>query len=472
MQKVLKSVRLLTVGLVTTLLLAACGVTPRVTSSIETQVVGDPYEYIDPYELRGIGEEGLPLVGEPGREENCVANQFSLPGQGTHIKGVIGGLGLYSEPQNIPRNFGATSAEERGRDILANLLRTDSFSDAAILVVDDFQGGVFTLGQDVYDLPQHLTELDESVLNGLQANRQISHGAVVMNHINALLSGTGLYTPSQPEPGVVLWTHNVTNARFVVMAVDTGLVRTSVIERDIREGVNRLRKVYDINRSVVNMSFAIMPCNLLEDFAVAEAQGQVASFYEYLEIIAGNYGLTADELLYTLVMSVNLTGDPLRDLIETPQTSYGSDEHIYVASAGNFGADFPMFPAGWDGVVSVSGSSVDDPEVRPEIPNRHTGNGEPLFNAGEILETGAWFALSDPKGLNGSSFTLGNPRDNVFYLGTSFSAPTVSFFSALDWARHPTRCGIDPRDDRPYLAHYPVSGGHDEPLEGALGYCP
>ena len=83
-----------------------------------------------------------------------------------------------------------------------------------------------------------------------------------------------------------------------------------------------------------------------------------------------------------------------------------------------------------------------------------------------MLEAGAWFTATNPyPKINGH----GESQSSVAYAGTSFSAPDVALFSALDLSRSHPACGVD-ADGIPFLGH---AGLKNTPLESAVSnFCP
>jgi hypothetical protein len=90
-----------------------------------------------------------------------------------------------------------------------------------------------------------------------------------------------------------------------------------------------------------------------------------------------------------------------------------------VASAGNFGRPFQMFPAALNEVVGVTASLGSTPGK------------DSFFNDGEILELGGFYDFS------GVSDT---DKNRVLVAGTSYSASIVTLFTALDMAQTTPTC--------------------------------
>jgi hypothetical protein len=96
----------------------------------------------------------------------------------------------------------------------------------------------------------------------------------------------------------------------------------------------------------------------------------------------------------------------------------------YVASSGNFGLDYPLYPAAW-AIVAAVGSQ--DAVMPSGFGTLRSG----FANSGQVIAPGALYELSR---------TAGGDRA-VAFAGTSFSAPAVSLFTALDLMREGPVCG-------------------------------
>jgi len=189
--------------------------------------------------------------------------------------------------------------------------------------------------------------------------------------------------------------------------VDVDIVPVRVNDYQTKKLVRTLRRVIersDYDFYVINMSFTIVPCDVVHSFEeyLAEISDDpdypsLVQVGEYLEslLFASNYGQVAD--------------DDFGDLFEDYPNVVG------VASAGNFGNDFPYYPAAFDGVISVSGSSDYNDFYSSASFNPQTN--EPLLqgdfgnasNYGEVMMPGQLLDI----------------------FGTSYAAPRLSYAIAL-----------------------------------------
>ena len=377
------------------------------------------------YPLTLLNPQSNPL---PDSSENCMVNEETMPAQGLRVAGsglrVAGSVGGLSVVLPSPQNVSANPLT-LGADLMASFFAaTNPIEDSAILVVDDFDGGTYELGKDVFGL----TILTDAVFQKLKNSRQYSHGALVMHQVNQIIKGTGAYQLiPQNSNSMVVWRHASSSKYLIVQAVDTGLSDTETIAQMTQDSLYSLANKgirlsnaqgasIIIDSSVaINMSFALMQCELLADFNWAAGNLKIDNFDDYMtELYRLNKAGFKDkaDFVRALIEDTNKPADPLLQLIQNP--TYGARKNVYVAASGNYGLNYGMYPANWSEVISVSGSGADKPEDRQTT----------YFNQGEVMDIGAWFNLSNAE-YNSS---------NVYFAGTSFSAPVVSVFSALDLA--------------------------------------
>ena len=432
-------------------------------------------------------EDGSPLL-------NCIVNEFTMPtqgfnavgagfnavgagfnavGAGFNAVGAVGGLFLFEQSSTVSdspevRLFDPGEAYALIAGLVVPEVQYKGYRpDVAILVVDDFS----TSTGLAYEVPGDLLEPSASreVLTRIALD-ELSHGALVMHQIVQMLEDdTGWErTPTSNDwgPGFVVFEDDF-GQRLVVAGVDTGGFETDVIPERINNALNALLEIsyaedtFTIDRVAVNMSFAIVPCGVLDDYQAFVA-GLPKSFEEYVEALGDANGLRGlEEDLANLVLTP-LAGEnePLFTYITDPYGCYGegwggegsytweglvasppyyapcwwgeeSNRYVnYFASSGNFGLDYPMFPAAWPSVVGVGSQNATFPAPEdPELFNFDPPTKSLFSNRAEIMAPGALFEL----GSSGSQ-ALG-------YAGTSFSAPVVTLYAALDFLRGSPWCG-------------------------------
>lgn len=350
---------------------------------------------------------------------NCMVNEDNMPGQGLHVNGsglhvngsagglIVGSVSDFALPVTIGSSLETTFFTN---DSLAN--------NTAVLVVDDFDGGVYELDKEVF----YLKQLDDYLFGQLKADRKYSHGALVAYQVNQLIKGTGKYTLVQPfTGGTAIWEDQNSGHHLVVKAVDTGLADTTTIAAATVQALDEVSGGVgtggiSVNGPVaINMSFALIQCEILWDFEWAVTHRGINYFEDYMKALWLNNPqskLDYDTFVKAVIDATNEPADPLLHLIQNPLD--GAAKHVYVAASGNYGLDYGMYPANWPGVVSVSGSDARAPYRREES----------YFNQGEVLNIGSWFNLLGP----------GAKPTAVYYAGTSFTAPIISMFSAVDAA--------------------------------------
>jgi hypothetical protein len=378
---------------------------------------------VDLTKLKGLTVNFLYPPNSANDYTNCTVNEFELPGQIAFIKGTEGGLS-YKPITKFKTAF--TIGSELKTSFFA---KTNPNTSTAILVVDDFgptSSPVYALGDGLFKQ----TTLDLATIKQLQDSNQLSHGALVFRQIRDEILGTGLYTLNSALSTTTkkIYESKIsTKFRLTVVAVNTELQSTGVIASRIKSAIDALALAPSptpLTGIAINMSFALMPCEVYNDYKAWDSSiTDVQTFEDYMkELFNKNTDVASsyDELVQAIVESTNnFNGiqDPLYRLIQgNSGVNYSARRNAYIASAGNYSLKYSMYPANWANVVNVTGSAVGTPSTRADF-----------FNQGEVMHTAASFQL------NPGSFCSPNCNP-VYYLGTSFSAPTVTTFSALDLA--------------------------------------
>jgi Subtilase family len=382
---------------------------------------------------------------------NCAANEFNIPGQGYKSSGVGGADGGMTYDVSLTTDTSVTTASARGKgwQTMTSMLAPVQ-QDAMMLVIDDFRGD--TQGNNgVYKPSPELflqSELDVATLKLLQSQNKLSHGALVFQHAKDVIWGSGLYlSRAAPTPDTTVYYKNSVpspiSKKLTLKAINTQFASTGAIAGSITS-----KKISDIlspilvdtagvvpPMTVINLSFALLPCEAYADFiATDKLASEDLTFQDYLTKLADFNNVTFDEIATTIVEATNDPNDPLFKLIQS--ASSGARKHIFVAASGNYGfRTTAMYPAKWKGVIDVTGSAANKTSLRHE-----------RFNTGEIMDVAASFLL------RASRFTNNLNAKNVYYLGTSFSTPTVSVYSALDVASQKRCISSDPLAIRSKLA--------------------
>jgi hypothetical protein len=292
---------------------------------------------------------------------------------------------------------------------------------------------------------------------------------------------------------------------LIVAAVDTLGFDTDVIAGRIGNALAALRyyselnpeDALDLRRAAINMSFTIVPCAVFEDLEGFNVEGgfdigtALPEFGDYVAALAAENGVANNfyaELSALLIEPTGSTDEPLlgqiesctdefeyygalaaplgstfpiksvpphpfvidpdsdegfvadwRTAVEYPQefgelllgTSWPCSDAtaIYVASSGNFGLGYAMYPAAWPLVVSVSSQNAIESDA-------FSATKSFFSNSGDVMAPGLFYEL-------GRS-SEDDPELVIAYAGTSFSAPVVSLFTALDLMLEWPACAWSP----------------------------
>lgn len=437
--------------------------------------------------LRGLDLNAERLIDEGAG--NCPSDEFEIPGQGVHAMGSIGGLAVAPYPSgSTPGDVSPTSEE------IVNLSSPAFDQRAAILVIDDFNGDVYFPDQRIDDAPVTLGSLRERLpeelsaralqqeqeLEKLERYGQLSHGSLVFNHTLSLLRvlssdikvdflGDTLFAEF-PELGIV------------VFAVDTEKFNTEVIAERTSDAVQSVFDKLGISRFAINLSFGLVPCSVLEDFRAAKEglESPALTFEKYVEDVLLKNGLAGKlrEQLASL-LTTPIENDPLLALSEEGISLPSEEEEnldvefsgeeanpimiTYLAAAGNYKYDWSLAPGYWSEFVSVSAENLSGP----------AGVKDPEYsNTGEVLLSGGFFELTFYDPANRIWVTY----PDISVAGTSFAAPVLSVYTALDFTHSTPRCMPTPLSPLAYFnTDPPVSEPLptlNEPLDTAVNKCP
>lgn len=440
------------------------------TSGNETRVTRDVTVEAAAPPPPSIG--GLTQLSGPGTLDeqagNCATNELSLPGQGLQAVGAglqavgaVGGL-FVADPADFA---GRTVTTHRLVQDLWQVVGEPYYHDrVAIILVDDFGGD--------YELPEALLDGDTVTDDQLQAwaqSGELSHGALVLHHLLGMLSAMGFDNGSDTtnhttgEPIYIRWSDD--GGKLVVQTVDTHGRDTSEFVSVLRASILDLVSAdgHEFSRFVVNMSFAVVPCAVAADLGASS----VETFEEYvtaLRVLNGIGLQYEDELTELLTAPLGADDDALLAYLDCPlpvkykdrcdgwTSKHGAavDAIVHVAASGNLGHDFPLYPSAWPTVISATSLDVVGDGV-------YTSTRSSFANSGEVGAPGAFFELSS------------TPGQVVTYAGTSFSAPVITLFSALDLITA-ERCDPGDPGEKPMTAPNLAHGAYtDTPLDVVFG---
>lgn len=459
--------------------MAACMPTqrPHPADAADPALVLDlPSDALETLRSAMVGLQGEPLV-DAGHGD-CAATGFDLPGQEYRILGAGGPFALAG---------GAGGAVDAGLvatpgQVAVQLAALDGFAlnegNVTLLVLDDFgMGGAARYRIDgsatqkvllaaLDALPPGASDASRDAAVAAAARQlvtdgQLSHGGLVLEHVLALLRALGgtVRTVDETTYSVAF---DATGAVLTVQAVDVGSSFQSVeAVRDrmvaaVSEAADRQVPV------VVNMSFAVVPCDVTGDFA--KNRERYPTFESYVAALADvpanravlekrfdlRLSVPAAATLIGAAVSLPVASDPLGAYLAEAGT--GSTTR-YVASSGNYGLAFSLYPAAWPQVLGVGSRDVSRDPLDPASKSTFS-------DAAELVAGGAYFALA---GLVDPSTAPTLPA--FVYAGTSFSAPAISVLVAADLLTNPPRCGLSatgvpvlagPQDDTPIESAYPA----------------
>ena len=309
--------------------------------------------------------------------------------------------------------------------------------DVAIIVVDDFAGNASSI-EDFNSSKDTL----EKAFNANDTKTWPVHGNVVLNHINLLLLATDYefmgYQVLNVDGARANWSKP--NSRLTVEALDFNNSKSQNIAKRLESSIQNL-KDEGYNNIVVNMSFALVPCSVwndyvahveqykaLEDYAQAVYGKNEAALSAKIDLSVYGNSVVLSSLIIKLTTAVNPLDDPLNKTIEQHKNV------TFIASAGNFGNEFSTYPAAYPKVIAVSAMDLASNEKAA------------YANSGNLLIPGGSFLLE--------FIDNGVQKTNISYRGSSFAAPELSFISALNLASG-SACNV-------------LASGANLPLEKAL----
>ncbi len=432
----------------------------------------------EPGELQSVDPGLLRAVNAVVGEDRCVAHELNTPGQGLHFSGtglhfsgttggLIRGSITFTDPALEQPNTTLTP-------VLAERTISDTGSppgtpflplgemagDVVIVVADDFAGGAFRLPSDLDDPAAGTTTLAR--LKALAESGELSHGALVMHHLNALIASLPSFTVVDADRDYTVWLNGDAGHHVVVAgldlaeAVSSDAIAVDVVADALVKGVNGVVSRFDMldlpggdtlspEGVVVNMSWVFLPCSSIEEFLANK--DAYPTFEDYVNGL-GITGYDFDEV----VRALGYVGDgALVGFLDGGSFEFMSPKAALVAASGNFGMGYQMLPAGWRQVVGVAVRR----EEQRDFPGRYS-------NSGDVTVAGEWVGFQ-PLTLDGA---LGDPTI-LSYAGTSYAAPLVSLYAALDLSRSAPQCRhLQPNE--PPLTKSPEL---DVPLVDAIGAC-
>jgi len=170
----------------------------------------------------------------------------------------------------------------------------------------------------------------------------------------AVLNGSEVV---REDPGDDAWTWRYETpdsgeAEFLVRAVDTEGLDSTVVAAALAGALGRLASEDRTDRVAVNLGFVLLPCSTVEDFrANRDAYPRLAA---YAAAVASVNGVLAADVLGAVTVWEVPSSDPLRALVAETRGRVGDRTIVFVASRGNFGLPYAMAPAAWEGVIDLA----------------------------------------------------------------------------------------------------------------------
>ncbi|MFC6592062.1 hypothetical protein ACFP81_08655 [Deinococcus lacus] len=355
---------------------------------------------------------------------NCVGNAFEMPGQAWHTDLTGGGVSLSAEgldarPPSFEGLYGFAPSKLDNRRTDSELLVVDRFTPAPMPVLSG--GGSETLN--------------------------VSHGALVEAHLRALLESAG-FALKRTQPltyGRGARTVTLTRLDLAEVYATKSLLSGSQTPSDalataLATRLSAESKAIRPRDLVLNMSFALVPCQAMtvyrqtRDTWARATTPQRYNFNTFLTDVARASRMSAADVQRELTRVPE--DEPLRRVLR----QYAEERRgrgaslIAVASSGNFGLNYPTAPGSFPDVISAGLHTWQGKEARD-------GGGAIWPDAADVNVAGEWFQLSGDQLRRfctdgGTCLTpdilTGPERYTTFaYRGTSFAAPTVSLFLAL-----------------------------------------
>ena len=418
---------------------------PPATVNALLSMAGNGDEFSKQGNCSSTDFQGLQAVGA-GLQ--AVGAGLQAVGAGLQAVGAVGGL-FVADPAKVTGRV--TTNDAVAAQLLAGMGQAEAKYYAALLVVDEFNG-VFELpqrlldGNDLMDGEfDKLLELEEGAL---------SHGALVLHQIKQLAAAATGDNKARTS-GTDTEYKAARGTRLLVRAVDAHDLDTDRLAGVIRDAIESLSD--DYRRVVVNMSFAIVPCAVDSDVEGVVGTGSIATFEEYvaslLEInaIAPEY---LDEVGKLASLPVPLAEDEFLEYLDCPLETDVSgavrcdgdgpkdlplvDSLIHLAASGNFGNDYALFPAALPSVVSVDSLDAEGAG--------YSAIRSSFSNAATVLAPGALMQLAT------------KDTQQIVYAGTSFAAPIVSLFAALDQMAKAPQCDAGDLSTLPVVKYHDMAG--------------
>lgn len=353
------------------------------------------------------------------KTSHCLSDSIETPGQAWRANISTGGVTLLAAQKTTIMPW--VRGQQLGLGTIRPLTRRVN-----ILVIDKFESTGFPLKE-----------------GGPLLKLSLNHGNLVIAHLNGVLK-------------------TVNGGSFKVFHIDIDRARAVSGNEQVttkafltylkREMQSSLKEINTKSPLVINMSIAILPCELQKRYADFRDAAAVLKppkrlrFRQFLDEVArlNHHQGDTESYIESIIVPISFQ-DPLQDWLNEQKLAWEEKKvpFVAVASSGNYGLPFQTMPAAWPQVLGVAASSVTASGVKTD-----------WSDAGDVLEIGEWYTFgtaipqSSFKNIlsaievsaSGSTTTHG-VQSNVFaYLGTSFAAPTVTAALAVALGKANSNC--------------------------------
>lgn len=356
---------------------------------------------------------------------NCLSNAFEMPGQAWHTDLTGGGISLAAgtldaRPPTFETLYGfpATGLDNRA-------------TDSEIRMIDHFAPAPLKVGGETL---------------------MLNHGALVEAHLRALLESAGFALRS-PQPlrygrgnrVVTLTRLDLSTQVYRTKGLNPGpplstALPSAALAQALQQQLAENSKSLKPRDLVLNMSFAMIPCQAMNvyretrDGWASATPPRRYNLNTFLEDVARVSALSLGDVKRELTAVADT--EPLGRTIRAfaAQNRERGAGFVAVASSGNFGLEYATAPGAFPEVISAGLLGWDGQPAADD-------DGRVWPDAADVNVRGEWFTLSGEQlgrfcqqgGTCVTADVLNRPeRYAAFaYRGTSFAAPTLSLFLAL-----------------------------------------
>ncbi|WP_156953066.1 S8/S53 family peptidase [Deinococcus frigens] len=354
----------------------------------------------------------------------CPFSAFEAPGQAWSAGLTTGGITFKTDT----RYSDSIIDPIFGKIQISNPVNSNN--QAMIIVIDHFSSITVKMDEDGPDGSDAPIEFE------------LIHGNLVIAHMRALLENIGFQAYKGQTIGLKRGSDTIKIFRSEIFDPGTDInSQKGIGTKQLVKNLENAIKGAESSRIVINMSFALLPCEVITKYRlIRDNWNKVNRRYtlrNYLDDYKKLHILT-DKQIEDLLTSVP-NDEPFKDwFTKTLPKLRRNAPVVLVASSGNFGLDYPTAPASWTEVISVGAVKKDgkavgivDPVTRDQEPN--------WSDRADINAYGEWFRLTSTQIRKfcmdweiciasdiESNGNMPSRYNNFGYRGTSFAAPSVT----------------------------------------------